>query len=162
MNGQRADEAAATPVRRQYVYDYPHPAVTADCVVFCLDGGVLQVLLIQRAHEPCQGMWAFPGGFMDIDETAEACAVRELKEETGLEVSDIRQVGAYSAVDRDPRERVVTIAFYALVPPSAVAGGDDAVAARWFPVHDLPPLAFDHATILRHALAALHRDHPMP
>ena len=110
-----------------------------------------QVLLIQRKNEPCRGQWAFPGGFMNIDETAEAAAVRELQEETGITLSetDIFQVGAYTAVDRDPRERVITIAYLAEIDaPVPVKGSDDAARAQWFPLDALPPLAFDHAEIL--------------
>lgn len=131
-----------------YEYKYPHPAVTADCIVMTRDN---QVLLIQRKNEPCQGQWAFPGGFMNIDETAEAAAVRELQEETGITLSetDIFQVGAYTAVDRDPRERVITIAYLAEIDaPVPVKGSDDAARAKWFPLDALPPLAFDHAEIL--------------
>ena len=131
-----------------YTYKYPHPAVTADCIVMTRDN---QVLLIQRRNEPCRGQWAFPGGFMNIDETAEAAAVRELQEETGITLSetDIFQVGAYTAVDRDPRERVITIAYLAEIDaPVPVKGSDDAARAQWFPLDALPPLAFDHAEIL--------------
>lgn len=131
-----------------YTYKYPHPAVTADCIVMTRDN---QVLLIQRKNEPCRGQWAFPGGFMNIDETAEAAAVRELLEETGITLSetDIFQVGAYTAVDRDPRERVITIAYLAEIDaPVPVKGSDDAARAQWFPLDALPPLAFDHAEIL--------------
>ena len=131
-----------------YTYKYPHPAVTADCIVMTRDN---QVLLIQRKNEPCLGQWAFPGGFMNIDETAEAAAVRELQEETGITLSetDIFQVGAYTAVDRDPRERVITIAYLAEIDaPVPVKGSDDAARAQWFPLDALPPLAFDHAEIL--------------
>lgn len=131
-----------------YTYKYPHPAVTADCIVMTRDN---QVLLIQRKNEPCRGQWAFPGGFMNIDETAEAAAVRELQEETGITLSetDIFQVGAYTAVDRDPRERVITIAYLAEIDaPVSVKGSDDAARAQWFPLDALPPLAFDHAEIL--------------
>ena len=131
-----------------YTYKYPHPPVPAACIVMTRDN---QVLLIQRKNEPCQGQWAFPGGFMNIDETAEAAAVRELQEETGITLSetDIFQVGAYTAVDRDPRERVITIAYLAEIDaPVPVKGSDDAARAQWFPLDALPPLAFDHAEIL--------------
>ena len=143
--------------RSMYTYRYPHPAITADCIVFakCEDG--VKLLLIERKNEPCRGCWAFPGGFMDIDETAEDAAKRELLEETGLVLDDIRQVGAFSKVDRDPRERVVTIAFYSIIEgEQVVKGTDDARRARWFSIEDLPPLAFDHEEILRKALAAAH------
>ncbi|KWW29699.1 MAG: 7,8-dihydro-8-oxoguanine triphosphatase [bacterium P3] len=142
----------------QFVYRYPHPAVTADCVVFGLDGHNLKILLVERGTDPCKGMWAFPGGFMNIDETAEQCALRELKEETGLELRFIRQIGAFSEVHRDPRERVVTIAFYALTEVSAVCGNDDATQARWWDLDKTPPLAFDHDTILRQAVQFLRQD----
>lgn len=144
--------------KQQYTYDYPRPAVTTDCVVFGIDGQNLKVLLIERGQEPYKGHWAFPGGFLNMDETAEQCAVRELKEETGLDLHDLKQIGAFSAVDRDPRGRVITIAFYALTRPSAVQGGDDAAEARWFALNELPPLAFDHDSILREARMKLREN----
>ena len=97
-----------------YTYKYPRPAVTTDCVVFTQEEEP-KVLLIQRGNEPYKGCWAFPGGFMNMEETAEECAVRELKEETGLTVTRIQQIGAYSKVDRDPRGRTVSIAYLAIV-----------------------------------------------
>ena len=141
-----------------YTYHYPHPAVATDCVVFGFDGKELNILLIERGLNPYKGMWAFPGGFMKIDETAEACARRELYEETGLDIQVMKQLGAFSSVQRDPRERVVSIAFYVLVQPSEVSGGDDARQARWFPIDEAPPLAFDHDYILRKALQQLRKD----
>lgn len=141
-----------------YTYDYPRPAVTTDCVVFGFNGRELQVLLIERGNEPFKGSWAFPGGFMNMDETAEQCALRELQEETGLIINMIKQLGAFSDVQRDPRGRVVSIAFYALVRPSEVVGGDDASEARWFTLDDVPRLAFDHDYILRKALQQLRKD----
>jgi 8-oxo-dGTP diphosphatase len=135
-----------------YQYKYPHPAVTADCLVFAHGAEGPQLLLIQRKNPPYQGCWAFPGGFMNIDETAEDAARRELREETGLEVTDVTQVGAFTQVDRDPRERVITIAYYTWIDrPREVSGGDDAKRAQWFPISQLPPLAFDHAQILAEA-----------
>lgn len=141
-----------------YTYKYPHPAVAADCVVFGFDGRELQVLLIERGLPPFKGCWAFPGGFMKIDESAEDCAKRELAEETSLHVQMLKQLGAFSAVYRDPRERVISIAFYALVLPSDVVGGDDASQAKWFPIRDVPQLAFDHDFILRKAMQKLRED----
>lgn len=136
-----------------YTYKYPHPAVTADCVVFARTTQGVSVLLIQRGAYPCKGCWAFPGGFMEIDETAEAAAARELHEETGLDVNDLRQVGAFTTVDRDPRERVITIAYYTIIDGiREVSGSDDAMNAQWFALDALPPLAFDHAEILAKAL----------
>ena len=131
-----------------YSYDYPRPAVTADCVVMTREAEP-KVLLIQRGNEPFKGCWAFPGGFMNMDETTEQCAVRELEEETGLKVTEIKQIGAYSKVDRDPRGRTVTVAYLAIIDkPEAVKGLDDAAKAQWFPISDLPKLAFDHEEIM--------------
>ena len=139
----------------QYCYKYPHPAVTTDCVIFGFNGERLQVLLIERGIEPYKGRWAFPGGFLKMDETAEEGALRELKEETGLENAYIQQLHTFSDPNRDPRERVITIAYYALVRIQEVKGGDDAAAARWFPLDEIPPLAFDHDYILRMATQRL-------
>ncbi|MBR5983747.1 MAG: NUDIX hydrolase [Bacteroidales bacterium] len=138
-----------------YTYKYPHPALTADCVIFGFDGKELKILLIERGNEPCKGCWAFPGGFMNIDETIEQCARRELKEETGLEPANIEQFHTFSDVNRDPRERVVTVAFIGLVKQSEVVGGDDAARAQWFAIKDIPRLAFDHDYILRVAQRSL-------
>ena len=139
-----------------YCYKYPHPAVTADCVIFRTEGGNLSVLLVRRANEPFKDRWALPGGFMNIDETAEECARRELKEETGIEVGRLEQFLVSSSVHRDPRERVVSIAFMAFVQACVAEGGDDAAEARWFPVDRLPELAFDHAAILSEAVSRAH------
>lgn len=135
-----------------YTYEYPRPAVTADCVVITKED-TPQVLLIQRGFEPFKGCWAIPGGFMNMDETTEQCAIRELEEETGLKISDVQQIGAFSKVDRDPRGRTVTVAYLTLVDaPLEVKGLDDAAKAQWFPLTALPSLAFDHADILRDAI----------
>ena len=142
----------------KYCYKYPHPAVTTDCVVFGFDGHNLNILLIERGGEPYKGCWAFPGGFMNIDETAEQGAMRELSEETGLELKYLKQFGTFTAVNRDPRERVITIAFYALARKSYVHGGDDAAKAQWFPIDEVPQLAFDHDYILRKATEQLKKD----
>lgn len=138
-----------------YCYKYPHPAVTADCVIFGFDGVSIKVLLIKRGIEPYKGQWAFPGGFMKIDETAEECAKRELAEETGLTNAIVEQFYTFTDVNRDPRERVVTIAHYALVRLAEVKGGDDAEVAQWFAQSQIPSLAFDHDRILRMALNCL-------
>ena len=136
-----------------YTYKYPRPAVTADCVVMTKEAEP-KVLLIQRGDQPFKGGWAFPGGFMNMDETTEQCAVRELKEETGLRLSKIQQIGAYSKVDRDPRGRAITVAYLAIVDePIAVTGQDDATKAEWFPINALPPLAFDHEDVMRDAIS---------
>lgn len=138
-----------------YTYEYPRPAVTTDCVIFSFDGTDLKVLLVQRGIEPYKNCWAFPGGFLRMDETAEEGAKRELQEETGLVAECIEQFHTFSDVHRDPRGRVVTIAFYALVKQSEVKGGDDAQNAQWFSIKDIPHLAFDHDYILRLAQRAL-------
>lgn len=138
-----------------YTYDYPRPAVTTDCVIFGYDGKELKVLLIERGIEPFKGCWAFPGGFLNMDEDALAGARRELKEETGLEDAFIEQFHTFSEPGRDPRGRVITIAHYALVKIQEVEGGDDAAQARWFPIGEVPPLAFDHDRILRMAMSRL-------
>ena len=144
--------------KRKYTYDYPRPAVTTDCVVFGFDGHNLKILLIERGLEPYKGCWAFPGGFLNMDETAEQGALRELREETGLDLNYLKQVGAFSDVNRDPRTRVITIAFYALAKKSSVRGGDDAARAQWFPIDDIPHLAFDHDYILRKTMNKLRQD----
>ena len=146
-----------------YTYKYPRPAVTADCIVITR-GAEPKVLLIQRGGKPFKGGWAFPGGFMNMDETTEQCAIRELEEETGLRLSKIQQIGAYSKVDRDPRGRTVTVAYLAIVDePIAVTGQDDAAKAEWWPLSDFldkpsgkaerPHLAFDHYDIMQDAIA---------
>ena len=142
-------------VKGTYTYDYPRPAVTTDCVIFGYDGKELKVLLIERGIEPFKGCWAFPGGFLNMDEDALAGARRELKEETGLEDAFIEQFHTFSEPGRDPRGRVITIAHYALVKIQDVKGGDDAAQARWFPIGEVPPLAFDHDRILRMAMRRL-------
>ena len=142
-----------------YTYRYPHPAVTADCIVFACQNEKTQVLLIKRGSEPCKDMWALPGGFMNIDESAEEAAIRELKEETGIDVKEVTQVGAYSKVDRDPRERVITIAFYTVIDnPVKAVEQDDAKQAEWFTLDNLPTLAFDHSEILSAAIGMLNKN----
>lgn len=138
-----------------FCYKYPHPAVTTDCVIFGFDGTKLKILLIRRGIDPYKGKWALPGGFLNPEETAETGALRELKEETNLESAYIEQFHTYSDPDRDPRERVITIAYLALVKLQEVKGGDDAAEAQWFPVNEVPQLAFDHDVILRDALSRL-------
>lgn len=137
----------------KYCYRYPHPALTVDCVVFGFTGRELKVLLIERGLEPFLGCWALPGGFMKIDEPIEKAAARELFEETGLSGIYLEQFKTFGSPDRDPRERVVTVAFIALVKPDnyLLVAGDDAVNAHWFLADQLPPLAFDHRTIIKEA-----------
>jgi len=137
-------------MKKQYSYRYPRPALTVDCVVFGLDEQDLKVLLIQRDDPPFEGGWALPGGFVRIDETIHAAARRELEEETGLQIGFLEQLYTFGDLQRDPRERVVTVAYYALLrlEEHRVQAASDARDARWFAVTELPELAFDHAEIL--------------
>ncbi|KAF0178478.1 MAG: hypothetical protein FD161_1783 [Limisphaerales bacterium] len=138
-----------------HTYQYPRAALTVDCVVFGFDEGELKVLLIQRALDPFKAQWALPGGFVRLDETLDAAARRELAEETGLRDVFLEQLFTFGAVARDPRERVVSVAYYALVKLAghAACAATDAADAQWFPVFQAPRLAFDHAEIIASALA---------
>jgi 8-oxo-dGTP diphosphatase len=142
-----------------HTYNYPRPAVTVDCVVFGLDLGAedLKILLIQRKGEPFAGQWAFPGGFVEMDETLEQSAKRELHEETGIAQLYLEQLYTFGDPGRDPRDRTVSVAYYALVKLSdhAPKASDDAKAVGWFPAAKPPKLAFDHAKILTVALSRL-------
>ncbi len=131
-------------------YEYPHPALTTDVVLFTLREEQLKLLLIQRAAPPCQGMWALPGGFVDIDEDLEDCAKRELEEETGITDVYLEQLYTFGRPGRDPRERVVSVAYYALAPSERMRprAASDAADVGWFPIDDLPSLAFDHDQII--------------
>ncbi|MGL5938071.1 MAG: NUDIX hydrolase [Phocaeicola sp.] len=141
----------------KYKYKYPHPSVATDCVVFGFSDAKLKVLLIERGIEPFKGRWAFPGGFLRMDENADQGALRELCEETGVRDVYIKQFSTFTDPDRDPRERVISIAYYALVKLQEVKGGDDAAQARWFALDEVPPLAFDHDLMLRMAVKELRR-----
>jgi len=136
-----------------FSYEYARPALTVDCVVFGLDEEDLKVMLIQRDLPPFEGNWALPGGFVKIEETVDEAALRELQEETGLENVYLEQLCTIGELDRDPRERVVTVAYYALVRLSdhRVQAATDAREAAWFAMDDLPDLAFDHDKILNTA-----------
>jgi len=140
-----------------HTYQYPRPALTVDCVVFGFDEGDLKVLLVQRGVKPFEGRWALPGGFVRVEESLEDAARRELVEETGLKDIFLEQLYTFGTPGRDPRERVVSVAYYALVSlaehrPQAAT---DARQAAWFSVDDAPGLAFDHEHILDTALARL-------
>ena len=134
-----------------HTYRYARPALTVDCVVFGLDEEDLKVLLIQRRNEPFAGRWALPGGFVDVGETPEEAARRELEEETGLRNVYLEQLYTFGEPDRDPREHTVSVAHYALVNTrgTRVRAADDARDAGWFPARRPPPLAFDHDRIVR-------------
>lgn len=145
---------------KQWESPYWHPALTTDAVVFGFDGVGLNVLLIQRGLDPFKHMWALPGGFMrKDDEDVLACAYRELNEEANVDDIYMEELKCFSDQNRDPRERVITIAFFALVIQSKyqLKGGDDALDAKWFPVKELPALAFDHKEIIETALEQLRQ-----
>ena len=133
-----------------YSYQYPHPAVTVDTVIFSLRDAQLQVLLVRRGNEPFKGMWAIPGGFVDVDEDLDSAARRELEEETGVSGVFLEQLYSFGEPGRDPRERVISVAYYALVPSDRLQlrAASDALEADWFSLHRLPELAFDHGDIL--------------
>jgi len=145
------------PPTKPHSYPYPRAALAVDCVVFGLDEAGLQVLLIQRDLEPFRGAWALPGGFVHVDEDLDQAARRELREETGLDTAFLEQLYTFGALGRDPRDRVVTVAYYALLKLSdhRVQAATDARDAAWFAVEDLPRLAFDHADIVTMALNRL-------
>ena len=143
---------------KQYTYRYPRPALTVDCVVFGLDGqDTLKVLLIQRQLPPYQDQWALPGGFVHMDESLEAAARRELQEETGLQGVFLEQLYTFGDTGRDPRDRVVSVAYYALINLTEhnIQAATDARDAAWFPVNQLPALAFDHPQIFERAIFRL-------
>jgi len=129
-----------------FTYQYPRPAVTVDAILISNQNSVL---LIERGHEPFKGKWALPGGFVDMDEALESACIRELKEETGLTVSVLKQFRTYGAVNRDPRGRTISIIFYSFSEEEVIPqAGDDAAKAQWFSLNQLPELAFDHQQIL--------------
>jgi len=136
-----------------FSYDYARPALTVDCVVFGLDESDLKVLLIQRKLTPFQHVWALPGGFVRIDEELDAAARRELEEEAGVTDVYLEQLYTFGALDRDPRDRVVTVAYYALAKLSdhRIRAATDAMGVGWFGLDDLPKLAFDHSEVVTSA-----------
>ncbi len=140
-----------------FEYEFPRAALTVDCVIFGIDEGDLKLMLIQRNLEPFKGEWALAGGFVRLDETTEEAALRELEEETGLKKVFLEQLYTFSALNRDPRERVVSVAYYALVRMSdhQVFASTDADDAAWFEVDAHPKLAFDHQNIVDMALDRL-------
>ena len=139
-----------------YEYEFPHPAVTVDVIVFTIENDDLKVLLIERGQEPFKGEWALPGGFVDIDESLGQAAKRELKEETGISAGFLEQLYTFGQPERDPRERIITVAYFTLIPfeELSIVAGDDASDAQLHSINDLPTLAGDHAKILN---VALHR-----
>ncbi|GAF03097.1 NUDIX domain-containing protein [Saccharicrinis fermentans] len=132
----------------RFTYKYPRPAVTVD-VILITKGKQPQILLIERKHEPYEGCWAFPGGFLDMDEDLETAALRELQEETHIQNIQIKQFKSYGGVQRDPRGRTISVVFYAFIEDVLmVQPGDDASKAKWFSLEKIPTLAFDHSLIL--------------
>src|SRR4030065_647318 len=142
----------------KFMYDYPRPALPVDIVVFTLRDNLLEVLLVQRGAEPFKELWALPGGFVQMAESLEAAASRELEEETGVQDAYLEQLYTYGDPQRDPRGRIVSVAYFSLIPSGRTIrpeGGSDAASADWFPIDNLPPLAFDHSNILDYALRRL-------
>lgn len=142
-------------MEKLYSYEYPRPAVATDCVVFGFDGNRLRVLLVKRGGEPFKGCPALPGGFLEQNETIEDGARRELKEETGVCAVRMEQFKVFSAIDRDPRDRVISVGLFALVRTMEACAGSDATETEWVEVGKLPELAFDHNEIVKAALKAL-------
>jgi 8-oxo-dGTP diphosphatase len=143
-----------------YCYDHPRPAVTVDLIAFAWIESALCTLLVRRKHDPFEGRWALPGGFLDIDEEAETGARRELREETGLDVAAaIDPLGFFAKVGRDPRGRTVTLAYVTILPAGShpIQGADDAAEAAWIPLDRAKDLAFDHDEILAAATAWLRK-----
>ena len=141
---------------KKYCYEYPRPALTTDIVVFNLYNNTLRILFIKRGIEPFLNKWALPGGFVNMDETTREAASRELREETGIENLELNQLYTFSKVDRDPRHRTVSVAYFALTKDDIeINAGDDAHETQWLSINKLPPLAFDHNTIIEHAIKRL-------
>ena len=138
-----------------YSYKYPRPALTVDCAIFCQLKNITYVLLIERAQEPFANSWAFPGGFVDMDEDLDHAAYRELKEETGFENCELKQFKTYGSVNRDPRGRTISVVYKGeikLTELPDVTGMDDAKQAKWWTIDELPKLAFDHDLIMNELL----------
>lgn len=146
--------------QQTYTYQYPRPALTADPIVLTKEAQP-RVLLIRRRHGPFAGTWALPGGFVDEGETLEAAARRELREETGLEVGELRQLHTFGDPGRDPRGWTVSVAFVGWVDPrqAQLRAGDDAAEAAWHPLDRPPPLAFDHEQVLAFVRRWMAQEH---
>lgn len=146
----------------KYTYKYPRPALTVDAAIFQKKAGEVHILLIQRKNDPFAGLWALPGGFVNEDETLEEAIKRELVEETNINCNKLIQFKAYSAIDRDPRHRTISIVFYynggSENDFSSLKAGDDAAQARWFSLNNLAELAFDHTKIVKELVEILYKD----
>jgi 8-oxo-dGTP diphosphatase len=145
--------------KQYYIYKYPHPAVAVDCVVFGVVSSCLEILLIQRRNEPYKDSWALPGGFLGIDESLEEAVIRELSEEINYRPEYLYQIGAFGDPDRDPRERVISIAYYTFlqIEKACLVANSDAAKLEWFYIRNLPNLAFDHLKIVNAALEILQK-----
>ena len=137
-----------------FTYKYPRPALTVDSLIFYKDTNDIKILLIQRAFPPFENYWAFPGGFVNMDETLKTAALRELYEEAGIKDINLEQLYAFDAIDRDPRHRTISVVFYGFSSSLDIniKAGDDARNAAWFSIKNLPELAFDHKSILDFAI----------
>jgi 8-oxo-dGTP diphosphatase len=160
MTNETKTQSIAESSEITYTYKFPRPSVTVDIVLFAYLQNQLKVLLIERGGEPFRGQWALPGGFIDMDESLDAAARRELLEETGISNVYLEQLYTFGAPDRDPRGRVITVAYFALLSADEVSSmslqsGDDAQDARWWNMYALPDLAFDHGRVLEYALQRL-------
>jgi 8-oxo-dGTP diphosphatase len=145
------------PEKQKYVYNWPRPMLTVDAVVFDISDGNPKVLLIKRGNEPFKGQWAFPGGFVDMDEELEAAAARELVEETGLTGVKLTQLHTFGKCGRDPRGRNITVAFIGITKDNKIRSGDDAAEAQWFDIDKLPKMAFDHNDVAAIAIEKLNK-----
>ncbi|MCP4611531.1 MAG: NUDIX hydrolase [Planctomycetes bacterium] len=144
-----------------YIYDWPRPMVTVDAAVFTHSGDKIKVLLIKRGNEPFKGMWAIPGGFVDMDEELEDAVVRELAEETGVTGVHLEQMYTFGTVGRDPRGRQITVVYIGVATEeqTKLEAGDDAAEAQWFDIEELPEdLAFDHDEVIRFAVGKLKNE----
>ncbi|MCX8035570.1 MAG: NUDIX hydrolase [Candidatus Sumerlaeia bacterium] len=162
MSEQEISEAEY--IRNYNPNRWAHPSLAADAVVFTFDAGRLRVLLIQRKNHPFRGWWTFPGGFVDDGEDPDVAVRRELREEAGLDLPEMWQFGAFGRPDRDPRCHVVSIAYFGILVAGAQTprADDDAAAAGWFPVAELPPLAFDHKDVFARVMERLRRELERP
>jgi 8-oxo-dGTP diphosphatase len=142
--------------KKRYCYDFPRPSVTVDIAIVTLEKRP-RVLLVRRKNEPFAGAWALPGGFINMDETLEDSARRELREETGVTAADLVQLGTYGDPGRDPRGRTITVAYLTRVKPRQVkpVAADDAAEVGWFALDAPPTLAFDHDRILAEVRACV-------
>jgi 8-oxo-dGTP diphosphatase len=141
-----------------YTYNHPRPSLTVDVVLFTITDEQLSVLLIKRTNQPFQGSWALPGGFIKIEEDLVSTAERELEEETGIRVGYLEQLHTYGHPLRDPRGRVVSVVYFAIIPHVYPRGNSDASDAKWFPISRFPELAFDHSEIIADALVQLQNN----